>query len=125
MKSKLPIIPSCLVKTRSDFETRLEFCRRVSHSIQVDVADGRFVPSTTLPISEWPKVDLEYSEAHLMVNRPIEYLDKVKAAGFVRALVHVESFFDLEQLALKAKEIDLLLGFVVNRHRFGGGQALS
>lgn len=114
MKARLPIIPGDLTATVSEFTTRLEFARNAADAIHIDVADGRFVPATTLAIEQWPELAIGYAEAHLMVRDPIPYLDQLKKAGVTRAIVHIESFFEPEELITKAREIDLLLGFAIN-----------
>lgn len=114
MKPRLPIIPGDLTTTVKDFTERLEFAREVAEAIHIDVADGQFVEATTLPVEDWPPLDIAYAEAHLMVRNPIPYLEKLKKAGVTRAILHIESFFDPEELVSHAREIDLLLGFAIN-----------
>lgn len=114
MKSKKFVIPACLVTTRKEFIKRLEFARSVGNSLHVDVVDPNFVEGSALPVESWPVLDIDYCEAHLMVADPLPYLGKVKAKGATRAIVHVESTFDLEELVTEARVNDILLGFAVN-----------
>lgn len=114
MKARLPIIPGNLTTTVTEFTRRLEFAREEADAIHIDVADGQFVPSTTLPINEWPALNIGYAEAHLMVRNPIVYLDKLKKAGVTRSIIHIESFFEPEEVVSHAREIDMLLGFAIN-----------
>lgn len=114
MRSRNPVIPGDLVTTEAAFVERLEFAKRVGNSIHADVVDGTFVEGEGLAVSDWPLLEIDYAEAHLMVRQPINYLRAVKEKGATRAMVHVESDFDLEELKTQARELDLLLGFVVN-----------
>lgn len=114
MRAKGPILPGNLTTTREEFAKRLDFARQNAGAIHIDVADGEFVPTTTLPIKEWPALEIDYAEAHLMVKNPIPYFDDLKKAGVTRGIIHIESFFDPDELVSYAKEIDLLLGFAVN-----------
>lgn len=114
MRSKHEIIPGDLVTTVEDFIKRLEFARAVGNSIHADVLDGQFVEGEGLAVKDWPMLDIEYAEAHLMVNDPLSFLSAVKAKGATRAIVHVEAQFDPTELKNKARELDLLLGFAVN-----------
>jgi len=114
MKPNSVIIPGDLATTREAFVSRLDFARQNARSIHIDIADGQFVDSTTLPIKDWPALDIDYAEAHLMVKDPIPYLTELKQAGITRAIVHIESFFNPDDLIAQAKEIDILLGFAVN-----------
>ncbi|QQG50215.1 MAG: hypothetical protein HZB70_01335 [Candidatus Berkelbacteria bacterium] len=114
MKAKGPILPGNLTNTAEDFLRHLEFARENANAIHIDVADGEFVPPTTLPIKKWPTLAIDYAEAHLMVKNPIPYLDDLKKAGVTRSIVHIESFFDPDELVSYAREIDMLLGFAVS-----------
>lgn len=114
MRSKYPIIPGCLVLSAENFIRRLEFSKAAGNSIHVDVVDNDFVKGHTLPIEQWPRLDIEYAEAHLMVRYPTKMLPALKKAGVTRAIIHVESIFDLDELAEVAKSHDILLGFAVN-----------
>lgn len=114
MKSKNFIIPACLVTNKGDFTKRLEFARKVGNSFHIDVIDRDFVAGEAMSVDKWPLIDIEYAEAHLMVKSPVAYLAPLKTKGVTRAIVHVESEFDLEELATEARVNDILLGFAVN-----------
>ncbi|HUD20758.1 MAG TPA: hypothetical protein VMQ44_01670 [Candidatus Saccharimonadales bacterium] len=114
MRSRTPIIPSILTDNPEEFNRRLDFAKKNTQSAQIDLTDGNFCTGSTLKVEDWPKIDLEYSEAHLMVNDPLKYFQTLKEKNITRAIVHIESIFDLEVLANKARELDLLLGFAVS-----------
>lgn len=114
MRSKNFIIPACLVTNIKEFTKRLEFARKVGNSFHIDVIDRDFVSGEAMTVDKWPLIDIEYAEAHLMVKRPVAYLAPLKTKGVTRAIVHVESEFDLEELATEARVNDILLGFAVN-----------
>lgn len=114
MKAKLPIIPGDLVRTREDFEKRLNFARENASAIHIDITDGEFVKEAALSVDEWPDLNIDYAEAHLMVNSPIAYITKLKKLGITRTIIHIESFFDLDELVDLARHEDMLLGFAIN-----------
>ncbi len=114
MKSKTPIIPAALVTNEQAMLERLEFARKNSDSIHIDVIDGQFCDGATLPVEQWPELNIGYAEAHLMVKEPLNYLEKIRAKGVTRALVHVESDFNVEKLVNEARRVDVLLGFAIN-----------
>jgi ribulose-phosphate 3-epimerase len=114
MRAKHSVIPGDLTTTVADFENRLSFARQNAGAIHIDVADGEFVETLTLPIKRWPKLAIPYAEAHLMVKKPLPYLDQLKKAEVTRAIIHIESYFDPEELSSYAREIDMLLGFAIN-----------
>lgn len=114
MKSKSFVIPACLVTTREEFIKHVEFARKVGNSLHVDIVDPEFVEGNALPVEDWPVIDIEYCEAHFMVSDPLPYLSKAKSRGVTRAIVHVESHFDLDELVTEARVNDILLGFAVS-----------
>lgn len=114
MRPSSPVIPAVLASSLDEFKRRLEFCRDVSDSTHIDVMDGQFVNERSLEINRWPALNCRYAEAHLMVTDPLPYFDRLKEKGVIRALVHVESNFDLEEVSNRCRQLDLLLGFVFN-----------
>lgn len=114
MRSLSPIIPSILTISKEDFSKKIEFAKTVGNSVQIDLIGQDFCPGRSLSLESWPSFEIEYAEAHLMVKRPIEYLEEIKKHGIIRAIIHVESTFDHEELVEKAKSLDILIGFAVN-----------
>jgi len=114
MKSRSQIIPASLVETKEELIERIKFACKTSNSLHIDVIDKQFSPGSALDVEKWPLIDLEYSEAHLMVKKPLNYLPQLKVKGVTRAILHVESDFDLEEVATEARVNDILLGFAVN-----------
>ena len=114
MKSKNFVIPACLVTTKEEFTKHVEIARQVGNSLHVDIVDPDFVEGNSLPVEDWPMIDIEYCEAHFMVDNPLPYLSKAKSRGVTRAIVHVESHFDLDELVTEARVNDILLGFAVS-----------
>lgn len=113
MKSPQPIIPAVLTTSQEVFKQHIEFAADNSQSIHIDVIDDRFCPGKTLEIASWPELNLEYSEAHLMVQKPLDYLAGL-SGKVTRAIVHIESEFDPIELADQARRLDVLLGWAVN-----------
>lgn len=113
----MEIIPSVLVQTEEEFLTQINAVKDVLSMIQLDIADGKFVPNTT-----WadPTVVLEKApidiELHLMVNDPLSELKKWTVVEKVkRVLIHFESVSDLKETITKAKKMrDWQVGVVLN-----------
>lgn len=88
------IIPSILVSSEGAFKTQLNALRDVLPMIQLDIADGKFVPSTT-----WadPEVVTEVigemeMELHLMVEYPLAEIERwADVPNIIRVLFHAES----------------------------------
>ncbi len=98
------IIPAILEKTSHGFAEKIALLASLKSkvkTIQVDFADGLFVPNETMGIHDFAEIgDLskKYTwEAHLMVIKPQNFAD-YKTAGFNTIIVHYESFDSEQQL---------------------------
>jgi len=87
------IIPSILVLTKEEFLKQTRAVSGVVSMVQLDIADGQFVETTTWADPEVVEKELEVDcELHLMVSDPLtearkwEHVPQVK-----RVLVHYES----------------------------------
>lgn len=102
--SNIQIIPAILPKNLVDLEEHLERVKSLSPWVQIDVADGTFVPNTTWPYSDradfetilaekeglpfWEELDFEVD---LMVTHALSDAKEWVQAGAARIIVHVES----------------------------------
>lgn len=114
MLSKSSIILSVLTRDADEFAEKLAYASQATKSVHLDIIDNNFCEGKTLPIDAWPELMADYSEAHLMVKNPLEYLEPLAMKKVVRAIVHIEANFDPLDLAKKARELDLLIGWAVN-----------
>ena len=70
------IVPAILTDNREEFIKFLSISETFSKQVQIDIMDGKFVPSQSIV-----KEDLRglkstcFTEAHLMVNNPLFWLD--------------------------------------------------
>lgn len=89
----IEIIPSILVQNQSEFEKNYFGLRGSVSMIQIDIADGKFVPNTTWadPVVIQKIVESEI-ELHLMVENPILELQRWEGVHQVkRVYFHYES----------------------------------
>lgn len=111
------IIPAIMPESYEDLVNKVD---RVSSSVllvQVDVMDGRFVPSRSWPYKKpdatfdkilkedeglpmWDTLDYEID---MMVAKPTEEIEKWVTAGAARVIVHIESCHDPKPLIEKYK----------------------
>ncbi len=113
----IQIIPSILVKTADEFKSQVLGLADSVTMIQLDVADGIFVPNTTWADPEVVKNNCDLSiELHLMVSNPLEELKKWKKVEQIkRVLVHYESVADFRDVIFELEnETDWQLGIVIN-----------
>ena len=89
------IVPTITTDDPAVYRDRLEIYRQFAERIHIDVSDGQFAPSKTLNLNQlyWPwndngglKIDL-----HLMMERPIDWLDQLVSLSPDRIIIHAES----------------------------------
>lgn len=89
------IIPSLLVTNEGDFKDQISAIKGTVSMIQIDLADGRFVPSLTWPYDH-PKeaqqhLNLHF-ELHLMASDPIAVFGQWQSNHYLkRVLFHYEA----------------------------------
>lgn len=93
---KAEIIPAIIAKDFDELREKIKKAENFVDWIQVDIMDGKFVPNITwnnpaeLKVeSKKLKVNLE---AHLMIEKPWDYVEKWAESGVKRIIVHYESF---------------------------------
>lgn len=104
-KYKLEVIPGILEKDWERIEEKLEKIKTFAASAHIDFIDGKFTDNTTyLEFENFKKYsDDIYLEAHLMVEDPIEYLDRLSNAGFKRFIGHIEKMPDVADFVAKGQ----------------------
>lgn len=114
----IQIIPAILALTEEEYYSRL---RKISQSglfkegwIQIDLTDNKFVPNQTIGLEVVAKYQTELKkEAHLMVEDPINWLEKAQAVGIERVIVHAETK-NVHAALDKAWELGLMTGLALN-----------
>lgn len=117
----MEIIPAILPKKFSEIEEKIELIKGLSDIVQIDICDGKFVPSTTWPywktdenfeailreergMPEWESIDYEFD---LMIDSPTpDDARKWLSAGAEKIILHLESSKDLNPV------LDILQGLV-------------
>ena len=111
----IEIIPSFLVQSEKEFTKKYTALKDSVDMIQVDIADGLFVPNTTWANPDVIKkiVNLDI-ELHLMVSDPLEELKKWQTVEQVkRIFVHYEST-DLAEIMPTLHAYGWDIGIVLN-----------
>jgi ribulose-phosphate 3-epimerase len=108
---KKTIVPAIIAESQRELNERIERVRNHVSLVQLDVMDGRFVPSSSLDFEMLLPDNLNF-EAHLMVQEPEEWIER-NCNKVNTILVHVESCEEpgrVIQLVKGKKRI----GFVLN-----------
>jgi len=110
------IVPAILPEDLEELHNKVARVAKFVPWVQIDLCDGRFVPSRTWPYIDggfenlpqdlelpfWQDVNYEFD---LMVADPVSVVDKVMELGGMRAVLHVGSTSEEEMLkALRALE---------------------
>lgn len=115
----IQIVPAILDKTPNEYKEHIE---QLKHSgnfkegwVHIDFADNKFVPNQTVGVDttiEFP-TDLK-KEAHLMVERPLEWIDDLKKAGFKRIVFHFESKDEVNEVIDAVRNAGMQVGIAIN-----------
>jgi len=95
------IVPAILTDNISDFSAKLKMMEGFPklEAIHIDFADSRFVQNATLQPASLPALPLSYEfTAHLMCNRPQEYLADLHRTGFEVVSFHYEAEANLAEV---------------------------
>ena len=88
-----------------------------ARALHLDVMDGNFVPNITygMPIVEAVRqaTDLPL-DVHLMVARPMDYIDAFADAGASALTIHIEAVDDPRPVLERIRERDVLAGLALN-----------
>lgn len=106
------IIPGILEKEWGEIERKIETVRPFTHTIHIDIIDGKFNPNTTFfdpkPFQKYTSPSAGsglFFELHMMVANPIQYLKPFADAGFKRFLGHIEKMPDQAEFVAQAQAL--------------------
>ena len=73
------VVPAILTNSPAELRNMVEKARAFAKWVQVDIMDGRFVPSSSITCTQIKEVAIPFGwEAHLMVECPLKHLDCLK-----------------------------------------------
>jgi len=127
--NKIEIIPAILPKDFSEIEEKVALVKGLATIVQIDICDGKFVPSTTWPyrkkdenfeeilneergMPEWQNIDYEFD---LMIDNPELSIDKWIALGAIRIVIHAGAKGDVEKaIEMAVDKVDIGLGLHID-----------
>ncbi|MFB6225836.1 MAG: ribulose-phosphate 3-epimerase [Candidatus Paceibacteria bacterium] len=110
------IIPSLLVDSREEFLQQIRASQEYIDMIQLDIADGNFVPNETWadPNVVKENVDIDI-ELHLMVEDPLKEIERwVPVPQVKRVLFHYESDVNIKEMIIELHKHSWHAGLVLN-----------
>lgn len=91
----LEIIPAILTNNPNELREKLLQLEGVVDHVQIDVIDGKFVDNKTVDLSVFDAIEtLLRLDFHLMVEEPIDWVEKCIRAGADRVIGHIEKMND-------------------------------
>jgi ribulose-phosphate 3-epimerase len=100
--------PQALARMLRQAETFVDF-------VQVDIMDGRFVPSNSVTCADLTKVSPKLRwEAHLMVKQPEEQLQCFARAGAEKIVFHLEATPSPLRIIKLIRHLGVKVGLAVN-----------
>lgn len=86
------IVPAILTEDKIDFKNKIAQAESFCDFAQIDVMDGRFVPSKSVGLDALSSIDSSIGlEFHLMVEDPLSYLEVAEKSKVKRVIFHYEA----------------------------------
>ena len=85
--------------------------------IHIDVMDGHFVPNITIGpaiVSSIRKTTNLFFDCHLMIEKPIDYIEAYAKAGADLITIHIESSSNIKSTIKKIKDFGCKVGISIN-----------
>jgi len=111
----MKIVPAVLTDKPEELRRMISQAEAFCDLVQIDIMDGRFVPSKSVSADDLMKVKTTLKlEAHLMVEEPTKYLESFKRAGVKRIVFHYESKESPSEVIAGIRALGLEAGIAVN-----------
>jgi ribulose-phosphate 3-epimerase len=115
MTGSVKIIPAILTEDPQTLETMLKQAETFTDYIQLDIMDGKFVPSRSITWDKMAAVKTRLNwEVHLMVEQPEKQLEHFRTAGAQKAIFHFEATAAPLTVISAARDRGLKVGLAVN-----------
>ncbi len=115
MNNPSRVVPAVLTDDPDALESMIRQAEVLSDYIQIDIMDGRFVPSTSITVEHLMKLSIKVGwEAHLMVDDPENFLEGYKKSGAKRVVFHYEATGRPLEVIELAEKLGLSVGLAVN-----------
>ena len=109
------IIPAILTDDSKALETMARQSASFTNFVQIDIMDGKFVPSRSVTWQQLSTINLNFTwEAHLMVTQPEEYLAGFKKARASRIIFHYEATRAPQKVIKSIRSLGLEVGIAIN-----------
>lgn len=109
------IVPAILAHSVATLTSQLAEADQWATEVHLDVADGEFVPNTTLALADILEVSTALPrELHLMVANPRGFIEQALPHHPARILVHLNAIDDLGHFIHDAARYQWPIGYVID-----------
>lgn len=109
------IIPSILTKDVNEAIQMIKVCDGITQRVQIDIIDGIFANNVTVKPWELKNLDVFLGlDFHLMVNEPIDWVDRCLGVGADRIIGQIEMMSSQLEFVQKVEEKNLRLGLAID-----------
>lgn len=113
--SSIEIIPSLLTNSPSELSELVEKCEGVVKRVHVDIIDGVYADNKTIDPSVLENVETSLLlDFHLMVDDPINWVERCVRAGADRVIGHIEMMGSQREFIEKVTEAGAIPGLAID-----------
>lgn len=111
----MKIVPALLTDKPAELERMIRQSEGFCGLVQVDIMDGKFVPSKSVSAADLAKIKTGLElEIHIMVEDPLKYVVPFKEAGAGRIVFHLESKDDPSEVIRSIRAQGMQAGIAIN-----------
>ena len=111
----IQIIPSILTSDPNEARELIARCEGVVDRISIDIIDGKFAPNKTVEPDIFFDLDTKLKiDYQLMVDEPINWVEKCIKGGADRIIGHVEKMSDQIAFMAKVQEVGVQVGLALD-----------
>ena len=115
MNSPVQVVPAILTDDPNALETMVRQSEDFTDFVQIDIMDGRFVPSQSIGHQHIAAVSPKLNwEAHLMVEHPEDCLEDYRSSGAQKVVFHYEATPAPGEVIVQARGLGLGVGLALN-----------
>jgi ribulose-phosphate 3-epimerase len=115
MTRSIRIVPAILTDDPAALEKLVRLAESFTDFAQVDIMDGKFVPSTSVTCEQVAAVKIKIAwEAHMMLFHPEDCLSDFHRAGARKIVFHYEATPGPEKIIRQIRKLGIKVGLAVN-----------
>jgi len=109
------VVPAILTDDSKALEMLIRQAESFTNYVQVDIMDGRFVPSKSINHDSLANINMKLNwEVHLMVEQPENYVKHFHQAGAQKVVFHYEATSSPHDVISQTRSLGMGIGLAVN-----------